>query len=85
MREVCGSAKVGYEILDSSSNEMFLDIGCSMGWSDRKLIDAGMKNVYAIEVNKESIKNVDGAYFALVSATNLPFKFKDRMFDKVKG
>ena len=85
MREIRGRAKVGYEILNLAPNEMFLDIGCSSGWLDRKLIDTGMKNVYAIDVNKKSIKeaakNVNGAHFVLGSATNVPFK--DEIFDKV--
>lgn len=85
MREIRGRAKIGYENLNLSPNDMFLDIGCSMGWLDRKLIDASMKNVYAIDINEESIKeaakNLNGAHFALGSATNLPFK--DEIFDKV--
>lgn len=48
MREIRGRAKIGYENLNLSPNDMFLDIGCSAGWLDRKLIDAGMKNMFML-------------------------------------
>jgi 2-polyprenyl-3-methyl-5-hydroxy-6-metoxy-1,4-benzoquinol methylase len=56
--KIRGRAKVGYEILEPSPNEMFLDIGCSEGYLERKLFDTGMKNVYAIDINEDSIRLV---------------------------
>lgn len=80
-----GRIRVGYELLNLSQNDVFLDVGCAWGYLEKKLIDTGMKNVYGIDVGEVAIKkankDVNGAHFTLGSATKLPFK--DEVFDKV--
>lgn len=83
--DIHGRLRIGYELLNISQRDVFLNVGCAWGYLEKKLIDTGMKYIYAIDVNKEGIKKANkdarGAHFVLGSATNLPFK--DEVFDKL--
>lgn len=83
--DIHGRVRVGYELLNLSQNDVFLDVGCAWGYIEKKLVDAGMKNIYGIDVREGAIKKankeVNDAHFTLGSATKLPFK--DEVFDKV--
>jgi len=71
----CGSVK-GKDILD---------IGCSFGWFEKKVLEKGAKRVVGIEPKEEFFygakKEVPEAEFKLGSATKIPFK--DESFDMV--